>query len=84
MGRLFPAGWISGGFSGGGLLSSSSKYFTHRLSWPSFVLMVLLSLSFSGRSGLVYLPDSFLVVSCIRLMFPFLAAASAWFASLLM
>ena len=63
IGRSSSAGWMTGGFGGAGLFRSSSKCSAHLSSCCSFPMIAFPSLSFTGRSGWQYLPDSFLVVS---------------------
>lgn len=76
MSRSMSAGSMSGGFGGTSMFRSSSKCSAHLCSCHSVPRMVFPSLSFIGRSGLLYFCDSFLVVSynCFLLL---LAAASS-------
>ena len=64
------ASTMSGGFSGAGLLRSSSKCSAHLSSSCSESVMVCPCLSLTGRSGQLYLPASFLVVMYRSFMLP--------------
>ena len=80
IGRFTIAGCMSEGSSAEGLFSSSSKCSAHLLRFFSVPVMFLLCFSLTGRSGLLYLPDSFLVVAYSYLMIPLSAACSSSFA----
>jgi len=82
MGKFTITGCISRGSSVAGLFSISSNCSFPLLSCCSIPVMFLSCLSLTCRSGFLYLPANFLVVSYSCLTFPLYAACSASFARL--
>ena len=78
---LISRSWVGGGMSGGargaGRLSVSLKCSAHLALCSSSPGMVFPSLSLTGRLGLLFFPDSALVISCSLFMFHWPAAVSA-------
>ena len=70
-------GGMSAGTDGGGRLSVSMKCSAHLFLWSPSLVMVLPSLSFTGRLGFLVFPESTLVISYSLFIFLWPDAVSA-------